>query len=83
MVRFLPVPNSSSSSSLVGSIQILTLQGHPEFDEPIVSAIIEQRSSSGVIDIATARDAEKRRFLKTDGVDVVGKTIWEFILDGQ
>jgi hypothetical protein len=33
-----------------------------------------------LIDAATALDAERRRPLKTDGVDVVGKTIWEIIL---
>lgn len=80
MVRFVP---ASSNPSLVGSAQILTLQGHPEFTEPIISAIIEQRTSSGAIDTATVQESEKRRFLKTDGVDVVGKTIWQVILDGQ
>lgn len=80
MVHFVP---ASSNPSLLGSVHILTLQGHPEFTEPIVSAIIEQRTSSGAIDTATAQESTKRRFLKTDGVDVVGKTIWQIILEGQ
>ena len=58
----------------------MTIQGHPEFNEPIVTAIIEQRSQSGIISQEVAADAETRRFWKTDGVDVIGKAIWEILL---
>ncbi|KAH9475957.1 Putative glutamine amidotransferase-like protein C13C5.04 [Psilocybe cubensis] len=60
-------------------IHILTVQGHPEFTEPVVTAIIAQRAPSGVINEQAVKDAETRRYDKTDG-DVVGKAIWEVIL---
>jgi len=88
MVRFLhpsiPIEdspwNSESSTPTNSDIQILTLQGHPEFTESVVSCIVEQRSATGVIDAATAQDAEQRRWVKTDGVDIVGRLVWAAIL---
>jgi len=64
-------------------IHIFTIQGHPEFTESIITAVVEQRAASGVIDAEAAAGAEKRRFMKTDGVDVVGKTIWDIMLEAK
>lgn len=61
-------------------IQILTVQGHPEFNESIVTSIIEQRAASGVIDAQAAEDAERRRLWDTDGGPRVGNVIWKVIL---
>ena len=88
MVRFLrssiPIDdspwNSESSTPTNSEIQILTLQGHPEFTESVVSCIIEQRSATGAIDATTARDAEQRKYVKTDGVDIIGRLVWGVIL---
>lgn len=88
MVRFLHAPiriddspwNSESPTPTNSEIQILTLQGHPEFTESVVSCIIEHRSATGAIDVATARDAERRKYVKTDGVDIVGRLMWGVIL---
>ena len=85
MVRFLEDPFSnndppSSTPPSLPKIQIFTLQGHPEFTESACFSLLEERASTGVIDSDTAQDAERRRSLKTDGVDVVGKVIWEIIL---
>jgi len=85
MVRFLPVtsPNDDTRSSTpapLPKIQILSVQGHPEFTELICFSVLEQRASAGVIDAATAEDAERRRPLKIDGVDIVGKVVWDVIL---
>lgn len=77
MVRF---SSGANPSTPLPPIQIITTQGHPEFNEPIVTAIIEQRSQSGAISKEAAAEAETRRFLKTDGVDVIGKAIWEILL---
>ena len=77
MVRF---SSDANPSTPLPPIQIITTQGHPEFNEPIVTAIIEQRLQSGAISQEAAADAEKRRFWKTDGVDVIGKAIWEVLL---
>ena len=80
MVRFLPNDVASSTPTSFPKVQILTLQGHPEFTDSVTFSLLEQRASSGIIDTATAQDAKRRRQLKTNGVDVVGKTIWEIIL---
>ncbi|KIK01199.1 hypothetical protein K443DRAFT_99142 [Laccaria amethystina LaAM-08-1] len=57
-------------------IHIFTVQGHPEFTQPIVDGLVEQRASSGVIDAEAAADAKRRQFWQNDGVPVVGKAIW-------
>jgi GMP synthase-like glutamine amidotransferase len=87
MVRFLPsIPQSTplpSHTATLPPIQILTLQGHPEFTESIVSSIVEQRAASGVIDAEAAKDSERRRFWKTDSLDVIGKVIWGAMLQAR
>jgi GMP synthase-like glutamine amidotransferase len=77
MVRF---SSGANPSTPLPPIQIITIQGHPEFNEPIVTGIIKQRLRSGSITQEAAADAEARRFWKTDGVDIVGKVIWEVLL---
>ena len=77
MVRF---SSRANPSTPLPPIQIITIQGHPEFNEPIVTAITEQQVQSGSISQEAAADAGTRRFWKTDGVDVVGKAIWEVLL---
>lgn len=77
MVRF---SSGANPSTPLSPIQIITIQGHPEFSEPIITAIIGQRTESGDISPEAAADAEKRRFWKNDGVDIVGKAIWEILL---
>ena len=77
MVRF---SSGANPSTPLPPIQIITMQGHPEFNEPIITAIIKQRVQSGDIGQETASDAETRRFWKTDGIDIVGKAIWEILL---
>lgn len=77
MVRF---SSGATPSTPLPPIQVITIQGHPEFNDSIVTALIEQRSQSGIISQEAAADAEKRRFWKTDGVDIIGKAIWEILL---
>ena len=76
MVRFLP---SSNTQELFASIQIITTQGHPEFTEPIVTSLVEARSESGVIDAQAAKDCQRRRFWRNDGVDVIGRVVWRVL----
>jgi len=69
-------------------IQILTVQGHPEFTCPIVSSIIEQRVASGAIATPAAEDARRRleeaEAQKTprsdDALGLVGRVVWGVIL---
>ncbi|KAJ7489431.1 class I glutamine amidotransferase-like protein [Mycena latifolia] len=74
MVRFKTAAAPSSPLSL-SDIHILTVQGHPEFNEPIVSKLLAARAKSGIIDAATASDAVQRANWQNDGVGVIGKAI--------
>ncbi|KAF9004613.1 class I glutamine amidotransferase-like protein [Cyathus striatus] len=67
---------SGAEKKSLKDVHIITLQGHPEFTENIVSSLVEARSSSGVIDKEAAEDAEKRKHWRNDGVSVVGKVLW-------
>lgn len=78
MIRFY---SGAKSCTPLPPIHILTLQGHPEFTEPIITAIIEQRLASGHINQEAAAEAETRRFWKHDGVDVIGNAVWRMILE--
>ncbi|KDQ51912.1 hypothetical protein JAAARDRAFT_40737 [Jaapia argillacea MUCL 33604] len=59
-------------------VQILTLQGHPEFTDGIVEHIVEARVSVGVLDKPTAEDVRRRIGEKwaNDGRGVVGRVVW-------
>lgn len=72
MVRF----HSGSSPNILDRIHIFTVQGHPEFTEPIVTSLVEARSESGVIDAAAAEDFQRRRLGLNDGIDVIGPVVW-------
>jgi GMP synthase-like glutamine amidotransferase len=75
MVRF-HSPAISPTNISLSDVHIFTVQGHPEFTQPIITKIIEARTMQGVIDEATAADAVRRAGLQNDGVAVVGKAIW-------
>lgn len=60
-------------------VQIFTVQGHPEFNDRIVTKILEARQSTGAIGTDIAEDGKRRATLRNDGVDVVGNAIWRVI----
>ncbi|KAJ7103716.1 class I glutamine amidotransferase-like protein [Mycena epipterygia] len=72
MVRFNP---GTSSFDSLADIQIFAVQGHPEFNESIMTELVTTRAASGVLNAATAADAIRRAKWQNDGVEVVGKTI--------
>ena len=74
-VRYAP----GSVSRTPKDIEIFTIQGHPEFTENIVRKIVDLRSSTGVIDQSTAESARARAKWRNDGVDVIGKAIWQIL----
>lgn len=78
-VRYVPSA-ASSSPKRPEDIQIFTVQGHPEFTESIVEKIVDLRESTGVLDKSTAEGARSRAKWRNDGVDVIGKLIWEILL---
>ncbi|KAJ7472275.1 class I glutamine amidotransferase-like protein [Mycena galericulata] len=73
-----PSPSPESPTHIpLSAIQILTVQGHPEFSDPIVSALTDARTQAGIIDGVTAADAVQRLGAgwRNDGVRVVGRAI--------
>lgn len=60
--------------------RFLTLQGHPEFTEEIVTEIIQSRTKAGVFSEDQARDALSRAGNKHDGV-AIGTKFLLFLLE--
>lgn len=60
-------------------VQIFTVQGHPEFTRRIVDTIVDVREAGGVFDKALADGARARAGLRNDGVDVIGRVIWNIL----
>lgn len=64
--------------------RVLTLQGHPEFDEFIISEIVKLRHAQGIFDDLVAQDALSRAGVATDA-GIVGTAMCAFLsgaLDG-
>ncbi|KAF8729144.1 hypothetical protein AX14_006326 [Amanita brunnescens Koide BX004] len=80
MVRFYgdSAPRSANDIN-PDDVHILTLQGHPEFTEPIITGAIERRLASGIIDMETAKEAMGRRYGPNDGVGIIGRAVWNVI----
>lgn len=76
MVRLSPLASNTPGKVALDQINILTLQGHPEYTEPIVSKIVEVRNASGIFPPELVADVEKRKHKQNDGVSVIGKVIW-------
>lgn len=77
MVKFTPGPSGQLAS--LTDIQILTVQGHPEFTKNIVRKMINVRAASGVIPLEVAEDARRRSEWRNDGVDVIGRAFWKIL----
>lgn len=69
---------SDDGKADLDNVHVLTVQGHPEFDESIVNAIVKVRSQAGIIDLLTAEDAARRSGWRNDGL-IVGKAIWKVL----
>ncbi|KAG6889383.1 hypothetical protein C0992_005515 [Termitomyces sp. T32_za158] len=75
-VRFFP---SSAPTHTLANIHIFSVQGHPEFTEPIVSHLVAARAQSGIVPPDVAADYENRRNWANDGVGVVGRAVWRVL----
>jgi GMP synthase-like glutamine amidotransferase len=60
--------------------RLITVQGHPEFDEEIMTEILETRHKMGIFDDKTFASAMKRVVKPHDGL-VVSKAFLRFLLD--
>lgn len=74
MVRFRSASPHASPTRL-SDVHIVTVQGHPEFNEPIVSKIVAARAQAGILSAATVADATRRAGGQNDGIGVIGKAI--------
>jgi GMP synthase-like glutamine amidotransferase len=72
------VPPPSSQEIDPSSIQILTVQGHPEFTQGIIDKLVVARTEKGILTQEMKEDVEKRSKMRNDGV-VVGKAIWRIL----
>lgn len=77
-VRYTPSTSKPEVPPLQ-DIQIFTVQGHPEFTKRIVDTVVDAREAIGTMDKPTADDARARSTWRNDGVDVIGKAIWEIL----
>jgi GMP synthase-like glutamine amidotransferase len=59
-------------------VQIITIQGHPEFTPAIVSDVIDAREASGVLN--EAQVAEARRRVQGGEGKRLGRVIWNIIM---
>ena len=77
MVRY----NHDGSGNLakLSDIQVLTVQGHPEFTKSIVSQLVGIRADNGSFTPEFAQDAIKRNELRNDGVEVIARTVWKIL----
>ncbi|KAF8549196.1 class I glutamine amidotransferase-like protein [Imleria badia] len=68
--------DSDTQSVPLTSIHVLTVQGHPEFTEPIMRIVLDARAERHLLGDELVDDALRRLNDSTDGVDKVGRVIW-------
>jgi GMP synthase-like glutamine amidotransferase len=63
------------------SIQIFSVQGHPEFTQRIVEVIVEARGPKGnkLMSPEVATESKDRAAWRNDGDTVIGKVIWDVL----
>lgn len=77
MVRY--QPDVSGAPAKLSDIQILTVQGHPEFTKSIVSKVVAIRAEKGILAPELAQDAIRRNELRNDGVGAIGGAVWKVL----
>ena len=62
--------------------KLITVEGHPEFNEEIMTELLTTRHAQGIFDDVTFEDAMARAGKSHDGV-VVGRAFVNFLKDGR
>lgn len=62
--------------------RVITVQGHPEFNEKIMTELLEVRHEQKIFDDATFEDGIRRVSKSHDGVLVAGVFL-KFLLEGK
>jgi len=75
------VHRSASSPAEEGSIQIFTVQGHPEFTKLIVNALVDARGpkGTGVMNQDTSTEGKDRAGWVHDGDTSIGSVVWDIL----
>ena len=60
--------------------RFITIQGHPEYNEEVVSEMLEVRHDQGILDDETYEDGMRRVALPQDG-PVVGAAFVKFLIE--
>ena len=80
MVRLYPAAAATApADARPADVQIFTVQGHPEFHRAITDEIVKARRAGGLFDDALLADYARRAEWRNDGVDVVGRAMWEIL----
>ena len=77
MVKY--TPDESGKLAKLSDIQILTVQGHPEFTKSIISLLVGFRAEKGILTPECAQDAIRRNELHNDSPEVVGNAVWKIL----
>ncbi|KAF5360670.1 hypothetical protein D9756_004450 [Leucocoprinus leucothites] len=93
VIKFYP-SSSIDAIRTPRDIQVLTLQGHPEFSESIITGLVRQRADAFGPSTATDywghkggdyedepvdKEGTGRRWQKTDGLDIVSQVLWKML----
>ncbi|KAL5483526.1 hypothetical protein ACEPAI_8758 [Sanghuangporus weigelae] len=79
LVRFAPSGSASSGDVEPKDIQIITVQGHPEFTPFIVNSIIDVREKNGAMGPEIAEEGRERAARPDEGTGIIGRTIWKVL----
>ncbi|KAL9709415.1 hypothetical protein Ac2012v2_007151 [Leucoagaricus gongylophorus] len=94
VIKFYPV--SDNEVKTPRDIHILTLQGHPEFSESMITRIIREHVDDMALSTLNDywgpkgsnydsepedKDETGRRWLKTDGIDIVSRALWRMLVE--
>lgn len=80
-VEHLAYSHKCTNQGMYAKGKLITVQGHPEFTDEIVTELLEARHATGVFDDALYKDGMDRVGNKHDGVSV-GKAFVRFALEG-
>lgn len=77
MVKY--IPDESGELAKLSDIQIITVQGHPEFTKSIIAVLVGFRAEKGILTPECAQDAIKRNELRNEAPVVVGSAVWKIL----
>ena len=94
VIKFYPL--SDNEVKTPRDIHIMTLQGHPEFSESMITRIIREHVDDMALSTLNDywgpkgsnydsepedKDETGRRWLKTDGIDIVSRALWRMLVE--